>query len=87
MDRQNRNKDIETWNRLTAVRGEWGGGTGWKKPKELDKEQICMTHRHKQQCGDGQRGRGAGAGWRQGKQEKMGTSLIVSTIKMKKKNK
>ena len=25
------------------------------KVKGLDKEHVCITHRHRQQCGDGQR--------------------------------
>ena len=32
------------------------GGTGWKKMKVLTKEHIFITHRHRPQCGDGQRG-------------------------------
>ena len=29
---------------------------GWvKKVKDLDTEHICITYRHRQQCGDGQR--------------------------------
>ena len=51
INKQNRIKDIETWNRLTAVRGEGEGGTGWKM-KGLAKEHICMTHGHGQPCGD-----------------------------------
>lgn len=32
-----------------------GGRTGWKGIKELAKEQICIAHGHRKQCGDGQR--------------------------------
>ena len=54
--------------------------------KGLAKEHICMTHRHRQQCSDGYivgKGWEWGAGWRQAKGRKMGVSLIVSTIKIK----
>ena len=50
--------------------------------KGLAKEHMCITRR--QQCGDGQReGRGEGAGRRWAKGKKMGTPVIVSTIKIK----
>ena len=43
-----------------------------------------MTHRYRQQHGDGQSEGGQGlAGWSKG--EKMGTSAIASAIKIKKK--
>ena len=43
------------WNTLTAVRRLGEGGTGWNKVKEVAKEHVCITHRRRQQCGDGQR--------------------------------
>ena len=47
---------MNTWNRLTAVRGQGGGAGELDKGVEgLAKEQTCMTHRHRQQCGHGQR--------------------------------
>ena len=39
-------------------------GTGWKKGEGLAKEHICITHRHRLQCGDGPEGIGGRAGWR-----------------------
>ena len=61
MDKQNRDKDI--WNRLTALRGE-GERRDWMKEGEgISQKHTCMTHRHRQQCGDGQReGQGKGGG-------------------------
>ena len=53
-----------TWNRLKAVRGERCWGHWMKEVKRLAKQHICMTHRHRQQCGDGQRA--GGGGQRQG---------------------
>ena len=40
-----------------ARRGDW-----MKEVKGLAKEHICTTHRHRQQCGDGQKEGGAGLG-------------------------
>ena len=60
--KKNRNRDIDTWNGLAAVSGE--GGTRWKKVKGLDKEHICMAHRHRQQCDDSPREVMTRAGWR-----------------------
>ena len=42
------------------------GGTGWKRVRGLAKEHTstCLTHRHRQQCGDSQRGEGGGWGAR-----------------------
>ena len=54
---------MDTWSRLTAVR-EDGGGVGWMKEAEGISQRTSMTHRHRKQCVDGQRERGAGAGWR-----------------------
>ena len=72
---------MDTGNRLTAARGEGGKGY-WMNEGEgrgLAKEHICMTYRHRQQCGDGQQEGGrAEAGVRWVKVEKMGTSVIVS---------
>lgn len=46
-DEQNRNRDMDTWGRLTVVRGEsWQ--TGWKKVKVLRKKYT--THKHRQHC-------------------------------------
>ena len=45
-----------------------------------------MTHGERQQCGDGQRESGAGAGRSGAKGKKMGTSAIESTIKIKDEN-
>ena len=68
---------MDTWNRLTAVRGE---GVRELKVKRLAKEHICITHRHRHQCGEGQGG--SGARWRWKKWGgKWGTSVIASTIK------
>ena len=53
--------------------------------KGLAKEHICVVHRHIQQCGDGQREGGPGAGRRGAKCEKRGPPTIVSTIKIKTK--
>ena len=67
----------------------WGwGGIVQKEVKGLAKEHICTTHRHRPQCGDGQRevGAGRGGGGQRGGGE-MGTSVIVSTIKIKFKKK
>ena len=47
--------------------------------KGLDKEHVCLTHRHRQQCGDGQR-EGAGV-WKRGAKR----GKIMSIIKIKKK--
>ena len=57
-----------------------------KKGKGLAKEHTGLTHGHKQQCGEGQRegGQGLGGG-RQREGWKVGTSVIVSIIKIKKK--
>ena len=51
--------------------------------KGLAKEHICITHRHRQQCGDGQRE--GGTEWRRAKGVKMGASVTVSIMKIKKK--
>ena len=48
----------------------------------VDKEHSCITHRHREQCGDG-RDRGVGTGWRCAKGGEIGTSVIVSAIKIK----
>ena len=59
------------------------GEGGWKKVKASANEHICITHSYRQQCGGGQREGGARAGWRWAKEGKMGTYVIVSTIKIK----
>ena len=38
--KQHRTRDMETWNRLTAARGEGPAGNGGKKGKELVKEHV-----------------------------------------------
>ena len=53
--------------------------------KGLAKEHKCITHGHRQQCGDGQREGGAGLGRRGTGGGKMGTSVTMSTIKNKEK--
>lgn len=45
---------------------------------------MCIFHGHRQQCVDGHRERGTGAGWERAKEGWMGTSILVSTIKIKK---
>lgn len=60
-DKQNRNRNMGTWNRLTAIRRE--GKTGRKELKRLAKH-IYMTHRYKQLCGDSKREGGVGDRWR-----------------------
>ena len=59
---------------------------GWKKEGERISQRTYMTCRHRQQCGEGQRGGGDRAGCRQAKGWKMGTSVIVSIVNIKKKN-
>ena len=53
---------------------------------------VCIAHGHRQQCGEGRGGGGEGwavggmgAGWRGSERGTWGTSIIVSTIKIKKK--
>ena len=54
---------MATWNRLTTVRGEVGRGD-WRKGGGVAEEHVCMTPTHRQQSGEGQREKGAGAGRR-----------------------
>ena len=54
--------------------------------KGSSKEHICIIHRHRQQCGDGQQEGGVEAEWRWAKGDKMATSAIVLTIKIKVKD-
>ena len=54
--------------------------------KRLAKEYTYKTHRHRRQCGDGQREGKAGVGGGGQMGGEMGTSVIVSTIKIKLKN-
>lgn len=55
-----------------------------KEGEALAKEYICMIHRHEQQCAEGQGGEGTGHEYRWAKEHgKMGTSAIVSAIKLK----
>ena len=61
-----------------------------KEGEGLAKEYTCLTHRHRQLCGDSQREKGAGIGG--GRQTGvgrgfMGVSVIVPTLEIKLKNK
>ena len=53
---------------------------------------MFMTQRHRQTCGEGvsgdrwSEGRGVGVGWGWAKKEKIGASVIASTIKVVKKS-
>ena len=49
------------------------------------KQHICITHRHRQHCGDGQRGKGVGAEWRRAHGENEDISNSVNN-KDKEKN-
>ena len=56
--------------------------------KGLTKEHVYTTHRHRQQCGHGQKEGGrAEAEWRQAKSGVMGISVRVPTTKIKIKKK
>ena len=59
----------------------------WVKVEGLAKEYICITHRYRQQCGNGQSEEGQGLGRGRGGQHggKIGASVIVSTIKINNK--
>ena len=51
---------METWNRLTAARGKWGGRE-WRDEGEGTSQRKCVNDpRHGQQCGGSlwERGRG-----------------------------
>ena len=54
---------------LSEENGE--GKTGWKKVKGLTKEYVCITHRHRPQCSEGQRegGEELGGGGQRGEME------------------
>ena len=58
-------------------------GEAERLEERLAKEHICIAHGHRTQCGEGG---GEGAGWRGelGGGRKWRTSVIVSTIKIKK---
>ena len=73
---------METGNRLTAVRREGRGGTGWMKEKGSAKEHTCRSHGLRQKCGEGQR-EGGGRHGRRRERGGIGTFAIVSAIKMK----
>lgn len=64
---------MDIWSRRTAVRGK-KGGTGWKKVGRL-------AEAHRTAVCDGRREEGLGRRW--AKEEKMGTSVTVSTVKIK----
>ena len=51
-NKKNGNRAIDTCNGLIAIRGEAGRGNWMKKMKGLVKKHMCMTHGHRQQCGD-----------------------------------
>ena len=54
---------MDTRNRLTAVRGD--EGLDERRLEGRANEHTYITHRHIQQCGDGQRdSEGVRAGWR-----------------------
>ena len=60
-----------------------GRKTGRIKVKGSAKEHICIIHRHRHQCDDGQRE--GGKGWVDvGIVREIGTSVIMSTIQIKK---
>ena len=44
-------------------------------------KRVCINHRHRQQCGDGQRKGGSGENVRVGKGEKNGSFIMVKTVK------
>ena len=54
-----------------------------EKGEGLVKEDKCMTHGHRQQCGDGLREGGGEGGRRWAKRRNMGPSVRVSIIKVK----
>ena len=77
---QNRNRGIDTWNRLTTGRGVGGG---WMK--ELAEEHICMTQGCGQCVGDCLR---QGGSWMEvGKGGKCGDNCNSINIKYNLKNK
>ena len=53
---------MDTWNRLTAVRGKGAWGDWLKEGEGISQKNMCMTHGHGQWCGDCLREYG-GAGW------------------------
>lgn len=66
-----------------------GWGEDWIREGEgmsqrTNTYQICIIHGHRQQCSDSQRGKGERELGGVGRGVKMGTSAIVSTIKIKK---
>ena len=73
---------MDTWNRLTDLRGVGVGGTGRNQPKNI---YACMcsawTHGQTQQYSEGRAGGRQGLGG-EGKRGEAGTSVIVSTIKV-----
>ena len=60
---------MDTWNRMTYIKTEREGGTGWDRVKGLVKECICIIQRHSQQYGDGQKEGCVRDGWRRAKGE------------------
>ena len=54
--------------------------------KGLVKKKVYIHNTHRQQCGDGQQDGGVEAEWRWAKGDKMATSAIVLTIKIKVKD-
>ena len=53
---QNKTRGIDTWKRLTDLKGD----KGWRDWKRLAEEHICIAPGHRKQCGEG----GGGTGWR-----------------------
>ena len=75
---------MDIWSKLTAVREEWAGEDWMIESGGLSPRTYIHNHRHRQQCGDNQTDGGWGGHWREvGKGGEMGTSVIVSTIKIK----
>ena len=56
MDKQNKTRGMDTWNRLIDIRGTGGGGGNWKR---LAKEHTCIyaqpmdTDKNVVKAGDG----------------------------------
>ena len=81
-EEQNTNRGINAWSRLTAGRRVGEEGLYGKGEGRSQRTHIWVTHRHRQQCGDGQRGGGSRLGGG-GQMEEMGTSARVAKIKIK----
>ena len=75
----------EAWIHGAVEQCKWvgRGGSGWEKMKGLDKEHVCLTHRHRQQCGDGQRDRGRGSGRKEQRGTMWGYLCICNSVNNK----